>query len=139
VARADPRSRHGVGAEEVFVQAARAAYRRAIGAGSIQANPATEAAMPSRPPSRRTALSPQQLRQTHLYLLARSRDPDLDDLGFPVPTGDGLPPGWPDPVVRRGSRACHALGQARREVRQGTLGPHVGTSHGASRQPPPGA
>jgi hypothetical protein len=65
-ARADPRSRHGVGAEEGFVQATRAAYVRAQAAGKVRVNPAAEVPLPNRPPSRRTALSPQQLRQAHL-------------------------------------------------------------------------
>src|ERR1035437_924051 len=37
---------------------------------------------PDRPPSRRTALSADQLEQAHLALLTHSRDPELDDLVF---------------------------------------------------------
>ena len=81
-ARADPKARHGVGAEEAMVLATRAAYARAIDAGLVRHNPATGVTLPDRPPSRRTALSADQLEQSHLALLTHSRDPDLDDLVF---------------------------------------------------------
>ncbi len=81
-ARDDPKARHGVGAEEAFVLAARAAFAGAITAGLLRTNPATQVELPERPPSRRGALSCDQLEQAHLCLLAHSRDPELDDLVF---------------------------------------------------------
>ena len=75
-------ARHGVGASEAFVLAARAAYSRAIAAGDLRDNPAAAVDLPSRPASQRSALSCDQLRQAHLSLLAHSRDADLDDLVF---------------------------------------------------------
>ena len=81
-ARADPKARHGVGAQEAMVLATRAAYARAIDAGLVRHNPAAGVALPDRPPSRRTALSADQLEQAHLALLTHSRDPELDDLVF---------------------------------------------------------
>jgi site-specific recombinase XerD len=81
-ARADPKARHGVGAQEAMVLATRAAFARAIDSGFLRHNPATQVALPDRPPSRRTALSADQLEQVHLALLTHSRDSELDDLVF---------------------------------------------------------
>ena len=81
-ARADPKARHGVGAQEAMILATRAAFARAINAGFIRHNPATQVALPDRPPSRRTALSADQLEQVQLTLLTHSRDPELDNLVF---------------------------------------------------------
>ena len=52
-----------------MVLATRAAFARAIDAGFLRHNPATQVALPDRPPSRRTALSADQLEQVHLSLL----------------------------------------------------------------------
>jgi site-specific recombinase XerD len=79
-ARTDPKARHGIGAEEAMVLATRAAFTGAIDAGLVRHNPASHVALPDRPPSRRTALSADQLEQAHLALLAHSRDPELDEL-----------------------------------------------------------
>jgi site-specific recombinase XerD len=81
-ARDVARARHGVGAEEAFVLAARAAYRRAVASGAVRVNPAERVDLPERPASRRTALTSDQLKQAHLCLIAHSRDPELDDLVF---------------------------------------------------------
>ncbi|MGI8515831.1 MAG: tyrosine-type recombinase/integrase [Acidimicrobiia bacterium] len=81
-ARDDPKARHGVGAEEAMVLAVRTAFKNAVDAGLLRQDPAAEVALPDRPPSRRTALSSDQLEQAHLALLAHSRDPELDDLVF---------------------------------------------------------
>jgi site-specific recombinase XerD len=75
-------ARHGVGASEAFVLAARAAYTGALADGDLRDNPAADVELPARPASQRTALSCEQLRQAHLCLLAHSRDPDLDDLVY---------------------------------------------------------
>lgn len=77
-----PNARHGVGASEAFVLAARAAYNRAIAAGLLHENPAAAVELPARPASQRGALSSEQLRQAHLCLLAHSRDAELDDLVY---------------------------------------------------------
>jgi site-specific recombinase XerD len=81
-ASADPRARHGAGAQEAFILATRAAYVRAVRGGLVRRNPVDEARMPSRPATRRTALGCEQLEQVRLTLLAHSRDPALDDLVF---------------------------------------------------------
>lgn len=81
-ARERPNARHGLGAQEAFVLAARAAYAGAIAAGMLRDNPAAAVNLPARPDGRRTALSCDQLKQVHLSLVARSRDPQLDDLVF---------------------------------------------------------
>lgn len=81
-AREDPKARHGIGAEEAMVLAARATFAAAIRAGLLRHNPAADVALPDRPASRRTALSADQLDQAHLALLTHSRDPELDDLVF---------------------------------------------------------
>lgn len=81
-ARDRPNARHGQGAHEAFILAARLAWTRAVAARALRENPAAEVDVPARPPGRRTALSCEQLRQAHLSLVARSRDPDLDDLVF---------------------------------------------------------
>jgi len=81
-ARADPKARHGVGAQEAMVLATRAAFAGAIDCGLVRHNPAGQVALPDRPPSRRSALSADQLEQAHFALLAHSRDPELDDLVF---------------------------------------------------------
>jgi site-specific recombinase XerD len=78
----DPRARHGVGAQEAFILATRAAYVRAVRAGTVRHNPVDEIRMPSRPASRRTALGCEQLAHVRLALLAHSRDPALDNLVF---------------------------------------------------------
>lgn len=79
---ADPRARHGAGAQEAFILATRAAYLRAVRAGTVRRNPVDEVRMPSRPASRRTALGCEQLAQVRLAVVAHSRDPALDDLVF---------------------------------------------------------
>jgi integrase/recombinase XerC len=81
-ARASPKGRHGVGAEEAFVLAARFAYTRAVATGALHTNPAAQVDLPARPASPRIALDCHQLRQAHLSLIAHSRDPELDDLVF---------------------------------------------------------
>jgi site-specific recombinase XerD len=81
-AEADPRSRHGVGAQEAMVLATRAAFAAAIDNGLLRHNPALRCPLPERPPSRRNALSADQLEGAHLSLLAHCRDPELDDLVF---------------------------------------------------------
>lgn len=81
-ARSDPKARHGVGAQEAFVLATRAAYAHALGAGAVRHNPASDVELPERPATRRTALTSDQLAQARLALLAHSRDPELDDLVF---------------------------------------------------------
>jgi site-specific recombinase XerD len=81
-ARERPNARHGFGAQEAFVLAVRAAYARAVDAGTLRENPATEVSLPVRPAGRRTALSSDQLKQIRLALVAGSRDPRLDDLVF---------------------------------------------------------
>jgi site-specific recombinase XerD len=81
-ARADPKARHGVGAQEAFVLSTRAAYARAIREGALRDNPANDVRLPERPTSRRTALDCAQLAQARMCLLAHSRDPHLDDLVF---------------------------------------------------------
>jgi hypothetical protein len=53
----DPKSRHGVGAEEAFVLATRAAYARAMRSGLVRHNPASEVNLPERPATRRAALT----------------------------------------------------------------------------------
>jgi integrase/recombinase XerC len=80
--RQDPKSRHGIGAEEAFVLAARAAYGAGIVAGLVRVNPAADVPLPERPSSRRTALTFEELKQVHLAAVAHSRDPELDDLVF---------------------------------------------------------
>jgi site-specific recombinase XerD len=65
-----------------MVLATRAAFARAIDAGFLRHNPATQVALPDRPPSRRTALRADQLEEVHLALLTHSRDSELDDLVF---------------------------------------------------------
>lgn len=77
-----PNARHGLGAQEAFVLAARAAWARAIAAGRLRENPAAAVDLPARPPGPRSALSAEQLRQIHAGLMARSRNPELDDLVF---------------------------------------------------------
>jgi site-specific recombinase XerD len=79
---ADPRARHGAGAQEAFILATRAVYMRAIRAGLVRHNPVDDVRMPTRPATRRTALGCEQLEQVRLTLLAHSRDPALDDLVF---------------------------------------------------------
>lgn len=81
-ALADPKARHGIGAQEAMVLAARAAFAAAIEAGLLRTNPASTVALPARPPSRRCALTADQLEEMHLAITAHSRDPDLDDLVF---------------------------------------------------------
>jgi site-specific recombinase XerD len=81
-ARASSQARHGVGAEEAFVLAARAAYTRAVATGAVGHNPAAEVDLPARPATLRTALECGQLKQAHLCLVAHSRDPELDDVVF---------------------------------------------------------
>jgi site-specific recombinase XerD len=81
-ARTDPKARHGVGAQEAMILATRAAFTHAIGAGLVRHNPACQVPLPDRPPSRRGALSADQLTQAHFALVAHSRDPELDDLVF---------------------------------------------------------
>jgi site-specific recombinase XerD len=81
-ARDDPKARHGVGAQEALILATRAAFAGAIESGLVRHNPAGQVGLPDRPPSRRGALSAEQLGQAHFALLAHSRDPDLDDLVF---------------------------------------------------------
>jgi len=81
-AQADPRARHGVGAQEAMVLATRAAFASAISSGLLRYNPALGCPLPDRPPTRRTALSAGQLEGAHLALLAHSRDPELDVLVF---------------------------------------------------------
>jgi site-specific recombinase XerD len=78
----DPRARHGAGAQEAFILATRAAFVRAVRAGTVRHNPVDEVRMPSRPASRRMALGCEQLAQVRLALAAHSRDPALDDLVF---------------------------------------------------------
>ena len=90
-ARADPKARHGVGAEEAMVLATRAAFTAAIDAGFVRKNPAAQVDLPGRPPSRRAALGAAELGQVHLGLLAHSRDPDLDDLVFGFLRETGVP------------------------------------------------
>jgi integrase len=77
-----PNARHGLGAQEAFVLAARAAYGQALAAGVVRENPAASVDLPARPPGPRTALSSEQLRQAHVSLIAGSRNPQLDDLVF---------------------------------------------------------
>ena len=108
---ADPRARHGGGAQEAFILATRAAYVRAIRAGVVRRNPVDEVRMPSRPATRRTALGTEQLAQVRLALLARSRDPALDDLVFQL---------LRETACRRGGAiglSRNDLGQATRTVR----------------------
>jgi integrase len=81
-ARTDAKARHGVGAQEAMILATRAAFAHAIDSGLIRHNPACQVALPDRPPSRRGALSADQLAQVHFALVAHSRDPELDDLVF---------------------------------------------------------
>ncbi|HVA09866.1 MAG TPA: site-specific integrase [Acidimicrobiales bacterium] len=81
-ARTDAKARHGVGAQEAMILATRAAFAHAIESGLIRHNPACQVPLPDRPPSRRGALSADQLAQVHFALLAHSRDPELDDLVF---------------------------------------------------------
>lgn len=81
-ALADPKARHGVGAAEALVLAARAAFAAAASSGLVRRNPAADVELPRRPASRRAALSCEELRQVHLCALAHSRDPELDDLVF---------------------------------------------------------
>jgi integrase len=65
-----------------MVLATRAAFAAAINNGLLRHNPALGCPLPDRPPSRRTALTADQLEGAHLALLAHSRDPELDDLVF---------------------------------------------------------
>lgn len=81
-ARADPKARHGIGAEEAMVLAVRAAFAAAIEAGFVRKNPAAQVDLPDRPPTRRAALGATELGQIHQSLLAHSRDPNVDDLVF---------------------------------------------------------
>lgn len=81
-ARQRPNTRHGLGAQEAFVLAVRAAYAQGIGAGAVRDNPAAGVETPTRPSGRRTALSSVQLKQAYLAVVAGSRDPDLDGLVF---------------------------------------------------------
>ena len=94
-ARTDAKARHGVGAQEAMILATRAAFAHAIESGLIRHNPACRVALPDRPPSRRGALSADQLAQVHFALVAHSRDPELDDLvfGFLRETGSARPLG----------------------------------------------
>lgn len=78
----NPRARHGVGAEEAMVLAARSAFGLAVSDGLLRQNPASGTTMPSRPPNRRCALTPDQVEEVRLTLLAHSRDPSLDALVF---------------------------------------------------------
>ncbi len=75
-------ARHGFGAQEAFVLAVRAAFARAVVAGHLRCNPASDVELPGRPASQRAALSAEQLKQMHLGLLAHSRDAELDDMVF---------------------------------------------------------
>lgn len=77
-----PNARHGLGAQEAFVLASRAAYARAIAAGVLRDNPAAGVELPARPAGPRSALSGEQLSQLHVSLIAGSRNPELDDLIF---------------------------------------------------------
>jgi integrase len=81
-ARTDAKARHGVGAQEAIIFAIRAAFGGAIASGLVRHNPACKVSLPHRRPSRRGALSADQLAQVHSTLLADSRDPELDDLVF---------------------------------------------------------
>jgi hypothetical protein len=72
-ARADPKARHGVGAQEAMILATRAAFAQAIESGLIRHNPACQVSLPDRPPSRRGALSADQLAQVHFALVAPTR------------------------------------------------------------------
>ena len=89
-ARADPKARHGVGAQEAMVLATRAAYARAIDAGLVRHNPATGVALPDRPPSRRTHSAPTNSnrppRPSHPLAGSRTRRPRLR-----IPPRDGVP------------------------------------------------
>jgi site-specific recombinase XerD len=83
-ARSATWARHGIGAEEAFVLAVRAAWARALRDDVVRRNPAGEVAVPERPASRRTALACEQLTEARLSLLAHSRDPELDSLVFQI-------------------------------------------------------
>lgn len=77
-------ARHGFGAEESFVNAARFLFTCAVKAGHIRENPATGLARPRRRRSPRRALSAEELMSVFNAVLATSRDPELDllILGF---------------------------------------------------------
>jgi site-specific recombinase XerD len=81
-ARSDPKAKHGVGAQEAMVLAARAAFAAGAESGLVRANPASSVALPERPPSLRCALTHEQLAGLQIAVVARSRDPELDDLVF---------------------------------------------------------
>lgn len=122
-ARERPNARHGLGAQEAFVLAARAAYARAIAAGTLRENPAAGVDLPARPEGRRTALSCDQLKQVHLSLVARSRDPELDDLVFQF---------LRETACRRGG----AIGLMHRALAPATRTAHVVEKYGKERWQP---
>jgi len=73
-----PRSRHGFGAQESFVNATRLLFSCAVKAGHLDRNPAAGLMRPRRRRSMRRALSSDELADLFSAIVASSRDPELD-------------------------------------------------------------
>lgn len=71
-------ARHGLGAQESFVNATRFLFACALKAGHLRENPASGLARPRRRRSPRRALSAEELAMVFDAVLATSRDPELD-------------------------------------------------------------
>lgn len=77
-ARARPSSRHGYGAQESFVNAARFVFAAAVKGGHLRESPASELGRPRRRRSARRALSGDELAAIFDAVLLTSRDVELD-------------------------------------------------------------
>lgn len=79
-AMASPIARHGFGAQETFVNAARFVFSCAVKAGHLRESPARGLGRPRRRRSARRALSSSELRELFDTVVATSRDAELDTL-----------------------------------------------------------